>query len=942
MRNTPIQNSILVPPRTKRLMRNATIGRKLGVMAGAIIVPCVFLLGFCLYTLWADLKFTLDEQDGVAYLQPLAQLNAALDDRQVAVTKQLLDKGTGAAAETARIDELVRAMDEADTRYGNAETSAMWAELRTAWSELKSSQPSTVPEAMLAHRTFSDQVTGLKNRIATDWKIVLDPETAAYYALDVAVMRVPDLQRLVALSRGRLLDARQHGSTDDAGLVEVVELTAVARDRLATIKDELSQAKNAAQDRAGLIASLDAIEMHADEIGSWLKQVQQLMLARPFNTTEAERLVVEGEALPARLATLQDGVTAAAGIALELRADSGRVLMTAVAVLTAASLLAAVWLTLSLSGRIGGAVRRLEVISNNITEGKYDNIIDDSGEDEISKLFASIRKMQVQLGEDLERRAASEAIINRLRGGLDSTSAAVLVADETLKAVYLNHAMTRLFTDCQADLRQVLPDFDPRALVGFPIDRFYREHPQDAAKLGSLAATQVTWMTMGRRQLRVTASPILTAGGQRLGTVVEWADKTTEINAEREVASIVEGVVAGNFDNRIPLEGKSGFQEALSKGINELVGNIAEVVMEVRKLVAAANGGDLKARMQLDGRAGIFRSIGQGINDLVADVAGVVDEVQAMVAAANSGDLTRRMQLDGRAGLFRKVGGGVNDLTDNMASIVSSVKAAAGEVSRGAEEISRGNQSLSQRTEEQASSLEQTASSMEEMTSVVRQNSDNAGQANQLALAARDQAEKGGAVVSKAITAMSGISEASKRIVDIIGVIDDIAFQTNLLALNAAVEAARAGEQGRGFAVVASEVRSLAGRSASAAKEIKSLIQASVERVEQGSNLVSQSGDTLQEIVSAVKKLTDLVAEIAAASHEQSTGIEQVNKAVVQLDELTQQNAALVEEASAASEAMAEQARALAKQMARYVVDERAGRGAGAAARGTRASQAAA
>jgi methyl-accepting chemotaxis protein len=211
---------------------------------------------------------------------------------------------------------------------------------------------------------------------------------------------------------------------------------------------------------------------------------------------------------------------------------------------------------------------------------------------------------------------------------------------------------------------------------------------------------------------------------------------------------------------------------------------------------------------------------------------------------------------------------------------------------------------------------------MEEMTSTVKQTADNAGQANQLAMAARQQAEKGGAVVSSAVTAMGGINDASKKIADIIGVIDEIAFQTNLLALNAAVEAARAGEQGRGFAVVATEVRNLAGRSATAAKEIKALIQDSVAKVDEGSKLVDESGRTLDEIVNAVKKVTDIVAEIAAASREQSSGIEQVNKAVMQMDQTTQQNAALVEEASAASQAIVEQAQALNVMIARYKVDE--------------------
>jgi len=294
------------------------------------------------------------------------------------------------------------------------------------------------------------------------------------------------------------------------------------------------------------------------------------------------------------------------------------------------------------------------------------------------------------------------------------------------------------------------------------------------------------------------------------------------------------------------------------------------------------------------------------------------EEVGAVVKSALEGNLTVRVELQGKSGFHAALARGLNELLDNVAAIIRKISATSMEVHKGADEISAGNTNLSQRTEEQSSSLEETASSMEEMTTTVKQNADNAGQANQLAIAARDQAERGGAVVGKAVSAMSEINEASKRIADIIGVIDDIAFQTNLLALNAAVEAARAGEQGRGFAVVASEVRSLAGRSATAAKEIKDLIQDSVRKVEDGSVLVTQSGQTLEQIMSSIKKVSDIVAEIAAASREQSAGIEQVNRAVMQMDELTQQNAALVEQATAASQAMAEQARDLNQMLELY------------------------
>lgn len=258
----------------------------------------------------------------------------------------------------------------------------------------------------------------------------------------------------------------------------------------------------------------------------------------------------------------------------------------------------------------------------------------------------------------------------------------------------------------------------------------------------------------------------------------------------------------------------------------------------------------------------------------------------------------------------------LREMDGKLSQIVEEVKQGAQSVSSASREIAAGNDDLSARTQQQASFLEETAANMEEMTATVRQNAENASQANQLARGAREQAESGGEVVARAVAAMAAINESSRRIADIIGVIDEIAFQTNLLALNAAVEAARAGEQGRGFAVVASEVRNLAQRSAGAAKEIKGLINDSVDKVGVGTSLVDESGKTLARIVESVKKVTDIVGEIAAASHEQTAGIDQVNRAVMAMDEMTQQNAALVEEAAAASRAMQDQAESLNRNIA--------------------------
>ena len=267
----------------------------------------------------------------------------------------------------------------------------------------------------------------------------------------------------------------------------------------------------------------------------------------------------------------------------------------------------------------------------------------------------------------------------------------------------------------------------------------------------------------------------------------------------------------------------------------------------------------------------------------------------------------------------------LKDMQTHLASVVGGVRQNAEGVAAASSQIAQGNQDLSQRTEEQASALEETAASMEQLSSAVKQNADNASRANQLAMGASSVAVKGGEVVSEVVATMKGINDSSKRIADIIGVIDGIAFQTNILALNAAVEAARAGEQGRGFAVVATEVRNLAGRSAEAAKEIKSLINASVERVEQGTALVDRAGSTMTEVVGAIGRVTDIMGEISAASSEQSAGVAQVGEAISQMDQVTQQNAALVEESAAAAESLKGQAQALVQSVAFFKLDQSAG-----------------
>ena len=441
--------------------------------------------------------------------------------------------------------------------------------------------------------------------------------------------------------------------------------------------------------------------------------------------------------------------------------------------------------------------------------------------------------------------------------------------------IFLNKAGHKLFDTLAENIRVNGQRFHTDDLIGTSLSDFFSDNKMREMYKKQLTHTEVSRFSAWEHDFELVTSPVFDSDGDYQGRITQWNDITEELKVEQEIENIVTAAKAGDLAQRINLKGKEGFFQQLGTGINELI---------------------------------------DGIDNVFADIA----TAMRMVA---EGDLSKPIQRD-YVGTFGNVKNSVNETINNLEKIVVDLREAADVITTASSEISSGNNNLSARTEQQASSLEETASSMEELTSTVRNNADNAQQANQLAASARQTAEHGGSVVNNAIQAMEEINNSSNKIAEIIGVIDEIAFQTNLLALNASVEAARAGEQGRGFAVVATEVRNLAGRSATAAKEIKELIQDSVGKVKSGAALVNESGKTLSEIVNSVKKVGDIISEIAAASQEQSAGIDQVNQAVTSMDEVTQQNAALAEETSAAAASMSEKARDMHQMMNFFKVNQ--------------------
>ncbi|QCG86555.1 methyl-accepting chemotaxis protein [Azospirillum sp. TSH100] len=519
-----------------------------------------------------------------------------------------------------------------------------------------------------------------------------------------------------------------------------------------------------------------------------------------------------------------------------------------------------------IAASIIGPVTGIRRVMTELTEGKLSVSVPHTGQqDELGDMARAVAAFKDEAVEALRSRIALERV-----------SANIMMADVDGRILYANDAIMGMFRHAEADLRISLPGFDPNRLVGQNFDVFHRDPSHQRRLLADLTQTHRGWARTGGRTFQVIANPVVSRQGERLGTVIEWRDLTEELAIEEEIGAMVENAVRGDFTHRIALDGKTGF----------------------------------------------FRLVSEGINRLSENIAGVTEELASVLEALSRGDLTSRIDKQ-YEGVFQRLKDDFNGTVGRLSEIVQRIDRAAGAIAVSSREVAEGSMDLSERTEQQASSLEETAASMEQLAATVRSNADNAQQVNGYATEARAAASRGGQVATSAVEAMRRIEQSSQKISDIIGVIDEIAFQTNLLALNAAVEAARAGDAGRGFAVVAQEVRQLAQRSAQASKEIKALILDSGGQVREGVDLVRSAGSSLTEIVSGIGRVADLVSEIARATAEQASGLDEVNIAIAQMDEMTQKNAALVEESTAAARSLEEQADQLRHQMTFFTLDRK-------------------
>jgi methyl-accepting chemotaxis protein len=536
--------------------------------------------------------------------------------------------------------------------------------------------------------------------------------------------------------------------------------------------------------------------------------------------------------------------------------------------------------------------------------------------------------------------------LDYLKGAIaENITSAIMMIDRDFNVTYVNQPTKDLLAAHADAFRKLWPSFRPETIIGTCIDTFHKNPAHQRRMLSDPSKLPFkTEITIGTLKVSLLVSGSYDKNGEYVGNILEWQDVTQVRLNEGMMAALnkAQAVIEFELDGKI-VHANENFLKTLGYSLDEIKGHHHSMFCEP----AYTQSSEYKMFWEKLNRgefdAGQYKRLGKGGKEIwiqasynpiidangkpfkvvkfASDITAMrvsVDQTREAVTSAKEKDLTHRIPMAGKTGDLEALCGGVNELLDSMMEVMSEIKLTSQEVSSAAAEISTATTDLSQRTEEQAASLEETSASMEQIAATVKKNAENAKHANDLTRGTHEVADRGGDVVAQAVSAMARIEESSRKIADIISVIDEIARQTNLLALNAAVEAARAGEAGRGFAVVASEVRSLAQRSSQAAKDIKDLITNSSSQVQDGVQLVNRAGTSLKEILESIKQVADIVADIATASSEQAGGIEQVNKALTQMDEVTQQNSAMVEENAATARTLEQQAGAMDERIGAY------------------------
>jgi len=519
---------------------------------------------------------------------------------------------------------------------------------------------------------------------------------------------------------------------------------------------------------------------------------------------------------------------------------------------------------------------QLKRVYRHITEisaGNFDNKINSKGRSLVPRILGRLMSLQIKLGADIEDVKAALTSSQRIESALNASSTNIMVTDRFRSIIFMNESVQQMLKSVEPKLKKDLPDFECSHLLRNHIDVFYKDSESQAKRLDNLKETHKDRIEAGGVTLDLVIDPIFSENGQRIGTVVEWKDMTDQLLIESNIDDILQGASKGLLNKHIQADNLTGFEQKMAISINALLQSFFITTQSLNGILSGMSDGDMTQRMEAD-YEGELLAIKTAVNKALNNIETTFNQVKQ--GALSMGDMSR--------------------------------------------EVAIASEDLSQRTQRQAATLEQTAASMEQLTVTVNNATEHTEQANVLAHGAAKEAEQGIEVMDKTLNAMKGIEELSKEIGEITSVIDGIAFQTNLLALNAAVEAARAGEHGRGFAVVAGEVRNLAQKSAEAAKDISGLIGSTIQQIESGTNLVEQTNSAFEGMVDKIHEVESLVADIASSSSEQGKGLDLMNLDMERLEEMTQQNAALVEELSSTASNMSDEANSQAEFIGHFKI----------------------
>jgi len=827
-------------------VKDAPVKIKLRVLVVLLLLPLLIATGLLASSQSASINFSEKEIAGARYNQALYHFLDKLIQYHDRTHWSEQDFGglDAFAEQRSEINRAVQSVESEQSRYGELlQTGESWFEVKQVWTKLNRANGASVETTLETQSILIERILGLMAAVGDSSNLILDPDLDSYYLMDVVLIRLPKLLDGLSALRGEHL-AHLVAAKQGLGFQEQINFS-VTVDVDRRVMTEASRSIKVAFENnktlQPLFAELGALEKSG---GDFFAAVEVARMSK--GQVEAQGLFKQGERAIADVAVLYNAVNEAMIVLLQNRVASREIvrLIEISALLLLACL--AVALSLLISKGLVVAFREAVVVANRIANNDFSSTIKVRGKDETGQLLSAFQGMQNNLKQRMEEEREISAANARIKSALDSASANVMLTDADMNIIYVNNSLSALMVEIAPQMKAVVRNFDPYFLIGRKLDDFY-QHPEDQHEVlkNSSESNDVNIQVTGL-SLDITVNPVFNDEGQRVGSVAEWLNRTTEVGIEHEVGSIVDAAVAGDFSRRIEEGDKEGFYQRLASGINQ-----------------------------------VLQTSETGIGDVVRVLRGL-----------SEGDLTQRMEADYQ-GVFAQLKQDANTTIDRLSQVIGNVRENADAISNAAMQVSSTAQSLSHGASEQAASVEQTSVGVDKMNKSITQNAENAKTTGGIATQAVDSAKKGGRAVKATVTAMNQIAEK-------ISVIAEIAFQTNILALNAAIEAARAGEHGKGFAVVAAEVRQLAERSQTAASEIGQLANSSVD-------IARQAGAVLEEIVPSINKTANLVEEITLASQAQSAGVGQIANTMGQLDQVTQQNASASEELAATAEEMRSQ-----------------------------------